>query len=392
MKILYFDCPSGASGNMILASLIEAGLPINTLIKELNQLNLNNYQIKTTLVNKNSISATYLEVIETFNKSNGHRNLAEIFRIINESNLNPHIKETSCNIFNKLAAAEASIHNKDINTIHFHEVGAIDAIIDIVGASIAIDYFQPDRIICSPIPLGNGYIKCQHGILPVPAPATLQLIRNIPIKETTFEGELLTPTGAAIITTITNDYGPLPTMKIDDIGQGAGLYDLPIPNILRAIIGRCDNPSLGQEISIIESNIDDMNPEFYPYIIEKLLLYGAHDVCIIPNIMKKGRPGHILQVISPPNIVSELTKIILSESTSLGLRIRTENRIILNRQSKSISTSLGTARVKIGQMGDKILNISPEYEDCKAIAKEQNMPIKMVYELILFEAKKLLRK
>jgi uncharacterized protein (TIGR00299 family) protein len=384
MKIAYFDCFAGASGDMILGSLIDAGLPADQLKAELAKLHFSHYDLSAEKVHKKGMGATQASVTADADHQ-AHRHLSRIRAIIENSGLDPFVKQKSIEIFTRLARAEAKIHQTDIEHIHFHEVGATDAIIDIVGSVAGISLLGIERIFCSPLHVGTGTVKCAHGILPVPAPATLELVRGTPIYSSGIQGELLTPTGAAILTTVSEGFGPLPPMTAERIGYGAGTSDREIPNLLRVIIGETDCPHFlkgfeTEQVAVIETGIDDMNPQIYDYLIQKLLAMGVMDAFLMPLQMKKNRPGTLITVICPPEMVGEVSNFLMRETTTIGVRWRTDSRIKAPRTVKEIQTCYGTVKVKIAGSPTDITNISPEYEDCKRIALEKQIPLKTVME------------
>jgi len=376
MKIAYFDCFSGIAGDMILGALLDAGLELNALKKELKKLPLNRYEIKVKKVKKNEVVGTKLEI--KVPKEKTHRHLKNIFKIIDKSSLDKKIKDDSKKIFKRLAEAEALVHGVDIDKIHFHEVGGVDAIIDIVGAVVGLNILKVDRIYCSPLPLGRGFVKFSHGKFPVPAPATLELCKDIPVRYTGIEGELVTPTGAAIITTLA-DFSERQDFKIENIGYGAGSMDLnEIPNLLRVMIGHKE-PDLEQdEIMVLEANIDNTSPEILGYLTEKLMEKGALDVYLIPILMKKGRPGTLLSVLCNAEKLNELSYLIFSETGIIGFRTQFHLRKKLPRKIEVVKTKLGKAKVKLVTEGERFY-VSPEYEDCKILAEKHNLPLKEVY-------------
>ncbi|MCK4352256.1 nickel pincer cofactor biosynthesis protein LarC [candidate division WOR-3 bacterium] len=379
MRVAYFDCFSGIAGDMIIGSMIDAGVDIKYLKAELKKLNLSGYKITSEKEERNGIWGTKFDVNLTQKQS--ERKIKDIFQIIDESGLYKEIKEKSKKVFSKIASAEAKIHNKKINEIHLHEVGAIDSIIDIVGAMILIKEMDIQEIYASKLHTGTGFIDCAHGKLPVPAPATMELLKGIPIYSTGIRSELVTPTGAGIITILSKSFGEMPPMKIESIGYGLGSRKLSIPNALRVLIGDTDIIHDEDRVIELETNIDDMNPELYGYVMELLLKKGAKDVFLTPVYMKKTRPGIILSVISPLDKVDELLTIIFKETTTLGVRIsEIKRRKKLKRETKIIDTKFGKIKIKVGIAENGAKNFSPEYEDCGKIAKKYKIPLKEVYE------------
>ena len=379
MKTAYFDCMFGVSGDMILGALVDAGLSLDKLRHELGKLHLDGWEISAEKVMKKALSATRLHVETT--EAHVHRGLPDITRIISGSILNEQIKKRSITAFARLADVEAAIHNKSVEEIHFHEVGALDAIIDIVGAMIGIHLLGIDRVISSPVHLGTGVVKSAHGELPVPAPATLALLQGVPVYSRGIEAELTTPTGAAILTTLTDEFGPLPLMEVKLIGYGAGSRDLPLPNLLRVCLGTAVAGGYDEDtVRLIETNIDNMNPEFFEYVFERLFAAGALDVWTTPITMKKSRPAAMLSVLAAGTDSAKLTDIILSETTTLGVRTQQVERTKLERESRIVPTRYGNIRVKIGKLGPVIKNISPEYDDCKKAAADHRVPLKDLYD------------
>jgi hypothetical protein len=385
MRTAYFDCFSGISGDMTLGALIDAGLSLKELKSYLSKLPIDNYDITAKKVKKNGISATKADVIVKGKQK--ERRLPDIKKIINNSRLDKPIKEKAISIFERLAKAEAKVHRTSINNVHFHEVGAVDAIVDIVGAVICLRLLGIENISASPINTGTGFIKSAHGILPVPGPATAELLKGIPVYSTNTKMELTTPTGAAIISTLSKDFGPMPEMDIKSIGYGAGTFNSPdMPNLLRIFIGEMKNPAKDENTILLETNIDDMNPQLYEYVMDKLFASGALDVYLTPIIMKKGRPATMLSVLSNKDDAEALSNIIFRETTSIGLRAQEIGRIKVEREIKEIKTKYGKVRVKIAFDDKEILGINPEYEDCKRIAIKKNISLKNVIEEIKKEA------
>lgn len=378
MKIAYFDCFSGISGDMIIGALIDLGLDVKYLDKELKKLDLDDYKINSKKILKNGTSATKFDVIASKNHHK-ERNLTEINKIIDNSKLDKEIKNKIKKIFMKIAAAEAKIHNKPIDKIHFHEIGAIDTIIDVAGAVISFKKLGIEKFYCSRLNVGSGFVEFSHGKWPVPAPATAEILKGIPIYNNNVEAELVTPTGASIITTLCSNFGEMPPMKADKIGYGAGLKELEHPNVLRVFLGEIDNQK-NEIINIIETNIDNMNPEIYPYVIERLMENGALDACLTNIIMKKGRPAIKLTVLAKINDTEKLCKIIFDETTTIGVRINQATKKMLDREIKTIKTGYGDVKIKISKLGNETKNVIPEYEDCAKVAKDKKIPLKRVYE------------
>ena len=383
MKIAYFDCFSGISGDMILGALADLGNDFSFIKKELKKLDLKGYSLSHKKVKRGVIETTRVDVKVT-EKSSSKRNLKSIISIIKNSGLAEKIKNDSIKIFRRLAEAEATVHGTTINKIHFHEVGAIDSIVDIVGSVIGIHHLNISKIVSSSINIGSGFVKCDHGTLPVPAPAVVEMLRGVPCFSSGTRQELTTPTGAAVIVTLANEFGSLPELKTDRVGYGAGGKNLKeMPNALRIILGELSIANeLKKEIFVLETNIDDMNPEFYDVVMEKLFQAGAVDVFLTPIIMKKNRPATKLSVLTQQQNVEMLANEVLKNTTSFGIRFYPVERVMLEREFQEIETVLGKVKVKIGKRDGEICHISPEYEHCKKISREQGIPIKKVYEEI----------
>jgi pyridinium-3,5-bisthiocarboxylic acid mononucleotide nickel chelatase len=383
MKIAYFDCFSGASGDMILGALMDAGLPLDHLQAEIAKLHLSHYELGVEKVSKRGISGSQARISIDHEHHHNHRNLQHIEEIIISSSLDDTVKRKSIAVFTRLAEAEAKVHGRPIDQVHFHEVGAMDAIIDVVGAVAGFNALGIEKIFCSPLHVGTGTVECAHGTLPVPAPATAELIKGKPVYSTGVQGELLTPTGAAILTTLCDEFGPIPAMIVEKIGYGAGTSDRVVPNLLRISIGSavddfgaCET----DQVAVLETNIDDMNPQLYDHVIQQVLDRGALDIYLTPVQMKKNRPGTVLTIICTPGQLSEFADLLLAETTTIGMRWRVEKRLKAQRTVKKIDTPYGPIRFKFAVLDGKTVNVSPEYEDCKRIAVENNIPLKEVLD------------
>jgi uncharacterized protein (TIGR00299 family) protein len=391
--LAYFDCFSGISGDMTLGALIDLGVPVNYLENHLNSIPLKDFDITVTPVHRNGIKA--MSVIVGMYDDHTARHFADIRSLIENCPLSEGIKSTSLQIFKRLAASEAHIHNCSIEEVHFHEVGGIDAIVDIVGTVICLDYLGIERIIASHIPLGKGFVTCSHGRLPIPAPATLDILKGVPVYGTDIPHELVTPTGAAIIVTLAEGFGSLPDMTIKDTGYGAGQRELEEkPNLLRIVTGTQPKAPTGppgevseDHIYILETCIDDMNPELFSYLMDRLFADGALDVYWIPVYMKKNRPGTMLQVLCHPPEKDNLMRWILSETTTLGVRYYESRRRLLWRDRFEVKTTYGDIPVKRIKDLQGNIRIVPEYDVCEKIAREQSIPLRIVYDTITREAK-----
>jgi pyridinium-3,5-bisthiocarboxylic acid mononucleotide nickel chelatase len=436
MRIGYLDCFSGISGDMFLGALLDAGLPARVLeetVAELNRTAALNVRFEISRVGRSGISATKVDVWAGGEKDqpriehqrskphrhghthenaheavlghehrhapgagtavlehpHTHRGLREIREIIRGASVSSAAKEKALAMFEALGAAEAKIHNTDIEAIHFHEVGAADAIVDIVCAAVGSEALAVDEWICSPLNVGSGTVQCAHGEFPVPAPATAELLKNVPIFSSGINAELVTPTGAAIVSVLAKRFGPLPQLKASSIGYGAGTRDFEGPaNVLRVLIGDSVSaeesstlPGITEEtIAVIEANVDDLSPQVLGYTLERLLAEGALDVFYTPVQMKKSRPGMLLTVLANTSDAERLSQILFSETTTLGLRVRREKRLVLARRWETVATPWGDIRIKIAGPDGAETNHAPEYEDCRRIAQEHQIPLKSVIE------------
>lgn len=385
MRILYYECFSGISGDMNLGAMIDAGVDSKYLLRELSKLNIDDeFKIEINKVIRKGITGTKVDVI--IKHSHHHRNLKDIENIICSSGINNKVKKLSLKIFMKVAEAEAKVHGKGIDEVHFHEVGALDSIIDIVGAAICLEYLKIDKIMSSTVEVGSGFVKCDHGILPVPAPATVEILKNIPIKSGSIPFEATTPTGAAILAAVVNEFTDNKNLNITKIAYGIGTKDEGnIPNVLRVYICEEENKLQGdsdfekENAVMLECNIDDMNPEFYSYIINKLLENGAEDAFITPIIMKKGRPAVMLCVLTKQETIQALENIIFIETTTLGIRKYNVSKEMLSRKEEKITMSLGEVSVKRAFLNGSQIKCKAEYEDCVKIAIQKGLPLQKVY-------------
>ena len=389
MKSLYFDCFSGVSGDMILGALVDLGVDLETIKSELDKLGLTGYFLKAYKTKRGQISGTKVDVELTEMKSDSHRHgrhLSDIKKIIEESNLSDKIKKRSLNIFQKIGMAEAEIHDIPIEKVHFHEVGALDSIVDIVGSVVGVVSLNADKIYASSINTGEGMVKCDHGTMPVPAPATAKLLKGIPCYSSGVKKELATPTGVAILSEMVDEFVSLPPMKIQSSGFGAGGHEIEsTPNLLRLIIGELQG-ACGQGMIMVETKIDDMNPEFYDHIAQRLFEAGAVDVFSSPILMKKNRPAQKLSILAPSIDFQKIQKIVFEESTTFGLRYYPVDRAVLDRKNVKVETAYGIVNVKVGSLNGEVLQIAPEYEDCKVLARQMEVPLKQIYNEALRKA------
>ncbi|AJE02206.1 nickel pincer cofactor biosynthesis protein LarC [Geobacter pickeringii] len=387
MKILYFDCFAGIAGDMAVAALIDLGVPFEVVRAAVASLPLphSSYSLAVEKTSRKGIAATRFVV--RVEEHQPHRHYADIAAMIEESPLAPGVKEKAQRIFFRLAEAEAKVHGVEIGRVHFHEVGAVDSIADIVAAAAAIDYLGIDAIHASPLPLGSGFVESAHGRLPVPAPATAELLRGIPVHGAAGAGERVTPTGAAILAALATGFGPVPAMTVAAVGSGAGSRDFDdLPNVVRAFLGESGAGLDRDEVQVIETHIDDMNPELLGYVLERLLEEGALDAAFAPLQMKKNRPGVRLTVVAPPERLESLAGLILRETTAIGVRTYPVQRVKLRREIEERQTSLGPVRVKVLRDGEGLVRVAPEYEECRRIAAERGMPLAEVYRIVEREA------
>jgi hypothetical protein len=386
--LAYFDCFSGISGDMTLGALIDLGVPADWLQNELSRLPVQGYQLSTNPVKRSGIQATGVTV--AVQDAGDSRNYKKIRSLIEDCVLSDGVKSASLAVFERLARAEADIHGCAPEEVHFHELGAIDAIVDIVGTAICLEKLGITEVIASPLPLGSGFVDCQHGKLPVPAPATIEILRDVPVYGTNVDAEIVTPTGAAIIRSLAQRFGPMPPMRLSGTGYGAGQRELPDrPNLLRVMTGTISDSTgvlSSDEIVVVETCIDDMNPEFFGFIMERLFADGALDVYWLPIHMKKNRPGTLLQVLCEEACVTPLVHRLLSETTSLGVRYYKAARKRLVREPVVIQSSFGKIQVKRVKELDGSERLVPEYDVCREIALKQNLPLRAVYETIAREA------
>ncbi|HUX59401.1 MAG TPA: nickel pincer cofactor biosynthesis protein LarC [Bacteroidales bacterium] len=384
MKIISYDCFSGISGDMNLGAMIDLGVDKSYLINELNKLNLQGWELIVEKDQRHGITGTKVTVKQTRHE-HAHRHLSDIEKIINDSSLDNKTKELSRKIFMKVAVAEASVHGIPIEIVHFHEVGAIDSIIDIVGAAICFNALKVDGVHVSPVELGSGFVKCDHGNLPVPAPATAEIIKGLPVTKGGVDFEATTPTGAAILAALGTDFSSELQLKIEKTAYGVGQKDNHnIPNLLRVFLGESiTSLESGHEALHLECNIDDMNPEFFEFISDRLFKAGASDVFLSNIIMKKGRPGIVLNVICEIESADTVKNIIFSESTSLGIRTFPFRKDTLVRKFETIQTTYGDVTVKRSFYKEKEVSSKPEYDDCRRIAEEKGIPIKEVFNNIM---------
>ena len=381
MKVAYFDLVSGASGDMILGALVDAGLPFAALRDALSALHLPGFELTCERVMRGMFSATKVDV--KIADTATARHLPEIEAVITGSDLPARLQEPALRIFRRMIEAEAGIHGQPADHVHLHELGAIDTIVDVTGALLGLDLLGVGRVVASPVPLGRGTLKGSHGLMPLPAPATMALLKGAPVFGVDQAVETVTPTAAALLTELAASFGPIPPMQLTAIGYGAGTRTTPEPNVLRIFLGEASEPAAQEQaetLSMLETNIDNMNPEIYGYVMERLFAAGALDVYLNPIIMKKNRPAVVLTVLCKPAGVAAMREILFAETTTLGVRVREVDRYCLRRRIESVETPYGAVHVKIVGSAGGEEKAAPEYEDCAQAARSHAVPVRIVYE------------
>lgn len=380
MKIAYFDLISGASGDMILGALLDAGLPEEPLRAGLAALQLADFDLQVRRVNKNGFSATKVDVL--VNNDVPERHLPEIEAIITQSELSPTIQRQAIAIFRRLGTVEAGIHGASLSHVHLHELGGVDTIVDVVGALLGLEMLGIEKVYASPVPLGRGFVTGAHGQIPLPAPATVALLKDVPIVGSPIEKETVTPTGAVLLASLAAGFGPIPAMQLQSVGYGAGGRDLPIPNVLRLFLGEQDS-STGihtEMLTLLETNLDDLNPEIFGYVMEKLFAAGAMDVYLTPIQMKKNRPATQLSVLCREQDSLKAREILFLETSTLGVREIGLRRHSLKREIREVETPYGRVRVKIAHLPNGSTKSAPEYEDCRKLAEQSGAPLQEIYQ------------
>jgi uncharacterized protein (TIGR00299 family) protein len=381
MKVAYFDCFAGAGGDMIVAAMLDAGLDVEFLRAQLATLGIKDLDIKLTQTRRCGLRA--LSFIPTVPEQHHHRNLQDITKIIRQSKITNQAKDTAIGIFDRLAKAEAAVHGKDPNDIHFHEVGALDSIVDIVSASVGLHALAIEKVYCSTLSVGGGTVKCAHGLLPVPAPATAELLKGIPTASGPAEVELLTPTAAAILTTVAEEFCPLPAMKIETIGYGAGsLESDEFPNVVRLILGQlvAEGSENADSVCLLETNMDDASGELVGWVTDRLFENGALDVFTTPIYMKQSRPAEQISVLCRIEDAQQLEQILFEQGLTFGIRRQVLQRSKLAREFVGVKTEFGEIKIKVGKLGGRIVNAKPEFSDCVLAAKKHNVPVKRVLD------------
>jgi uncharacterized protein (TIGR00299 family) protein len=389
MRIVYFDCPSGAAGDMIMASLIDAGAPVDRLREELAKLSLPGWELNVREVMKGPFRATKVDVVIDHAAHHAHRSLADILAILQASDLAPDVTAQAGAIFTRLADAEARAHGSTREAVHFHDVGAVDAIVDVVGGVLALSLLGVQAVHSSALPIGGGTVGGPHGRIPVPGPGTAELLRGFPVVDTGVRAELVTPTGAAILTTLAAEAGHMPAMTVASVGYGAGTMELPgIPNMLRCFVGEATDTPGDETIVQVETTIDDMSPQLYEPLMDRLLASGALDVFLTPVIMKRSRPGVVLTALCAPGRVGELSRLLFEESSTIGVRWAERRRARLERQTRSVQTAYGVVSCKVSRLGGRIVTVTPEFAEVARIAREKSLPVREVLDQARADARR----
>ncbi len=379
MTIAYFDCFAGAAGDMIVGALLDAGASLETIRRMLATFAIDGYELAATPVQRNGIAATKFDVIVQPNVPQPHRHLTDITAMIDNAALPAGVADRAHHVFRHLAAAEAAVHGCGINEVHFHEVGAVDSIVDIVAACIAMDELNIDQIACSPIAVGSGTVMCDHGVLPVPTPATARMLQNIPILGGPNPGEATTPTGAALLTALAEEFGPMPPLQLAASGTGAGTRDdTPAANVVRVFVGNPSQDAVVDSVVELTANLDDCTGELLGATLELLLARGALDAWVTPATMKKSRPGWVLSVLAHPADATAMEELILTETPTLGIRRHLATRVMLERRQETVETPYGPIRVKIAGRGNVETTVKPEFDDCQAAATNHHVSIRQV--------------
>ncbi len=376
-RLVYFDCASGASGDMLLGALVDLGLPLDQLRAELQKLPLRGYRLESRRVHRSGLHATKVDVVTEHAHDHPHRGVREILAMIETSGLDAKVQQKSSRLFRRLAEAEAAVHGMSPEDVHFHEVGAVDSIVDVVGGVIGLAWLRADRFVASPLNLGGGSVAMSHGTFPVPAPATARLVAGVPVYGAG-DGELLTPTGALLVTGHATSYGPLPMVRPEHIGHGAGSRETQgRPNVLRVVVGE-EDASAGDRVLVLEAEVDDMPPQLLGPLIDRLLGAGALDAYFTPVQMKKNRPGVLITALCPPERREAIEGVLFSETTTLGVRRQEWERTVLEREVLSVETRYGPVGVKIARRAGRVVNAQPEFDDCQRAAEAHGVPVKEV--------------
>ena len=380
MKIAYLDCFSGVSGDMLLGAFVACGVEMAELEEPIRQLHLGDIRWQQESVKRAALLATQVRI--EADAKQPRRDYRQIVELLGAAPLSPRVQQEALSIFKRLGEAEAAVHGCELEHVHFHEIGAVDSIADIVGSCLALEKLGIEELHCSPLNVGGGTVACDHGVLPVPAPATVALLRGIPVYSSGIAAELVTPTGAAIVSTLAKGFGPLPAMRIEAVGYGAGARNhKEMPNVLRVLIGQAAAGAVGLEsLLMLEANLDDMNPQLCGFFAERAFAAGALDVFLTPVQMKKGRPGILLSVLCRPELRDPLTELFFQETTTLGVRSSEVLRRALEREWVPVATPYGEVRIKVSRQNGRIINYSPEFEDCRRLATRSAIPLRKIWQ------------
>ena len=408
MRLAYFDCPSGAAGDMVMGALVDAGVPFDALRSELAKLGLPGFTLERREVMKGVFRATKVDVhVHNHDHAGGgvdhshdephgrhqypDRNLESILTLIAASGLDPAVKANAARIFTRLAAAEARVHGTTMDQVHFHEVGAVDAIVDITGACIGLHLLGVDAVHCSALPVGGGFVTGAHGRIPIPGPGTAELLKGFPVVDTGVKRELVTPTGAAILTTLSASAGTMPAMTVEAVGYGAGDMDLEAPNVIRVFLGRATTSGGRETIMQVETTVDDMQPQLWEAVMERLFESGALDVYLTPVVMKKSRPGTVLTALCTPDKVTELSRVLFEESPTIGVRWTAYQRERLDREMVTLATAYGAIAFKVSRLEGRVVTATPEFDEVRKIARAKGLPVREVLDLARAEGRRLLQ-
>src|SRR6266849_2850885 len=397
MRIAYFDCPSGAAGDMIMGALVDAGAPFEALQGELAKLRLSGFTLERREVMKSAFRATKVEVHvhgeghahDERHEGHPHRNLRSILDLIASSGLRPAVKAGAARIITRLADAEARVHGTSVEEVHFHEVGAVDAIVDVTGACIGLDLLGVDAVHCSALPVGGGFVTGAHGRMPIPGPGTAELLKGFPVVDTGVRRELVTPTGAAILTTLSVSAGAMPPMTVEAVGYGAGDMDLEAPNVIRVFLGIASESGRRETIMQVETTVDDMSPQLWEAIFERLFEAGALDVYLTPVTMKKSRPGTVLTALCVPDRVTDLSRVLFEESPTIGVRWTAYQRERLDREMVTLTTTYGAIPFKVSRLDGRVVTVTPEFDEVRRIARAKGLPVREVLDQARAEGRRL---
>ena len=407
MRVAYFDCPSGAAGDMVMGAVVDAGVPFDALREELGKLGLSGFTLERREVKKGVFRATKVDVhVHDHDHSHGDaghahhephgrhehpdRNLESILALITASGLDAGVKAKAARIFTRLAEAEARVHGTTVDQVHFHEVGAVDAIVDVTGACIGLHLLGVDAVHCSALPVGGGFVTGAHGRIPIPGPGTAELLKGFPVVDTGVKRELVTPTGAAILTTLATSAGTMPAMTVEAVGYGAGDMDLEAPNVLRVFVGRPADSGGRETIMQVETTVDDMQPQLWEAVMERLFEAGALDVYLTPVMMKKSRPGTVLTALCTPDKVTELSRVLFEESPTIGVRWTAYQRERLAREMVTLTTAYGAITYKVSRLEGRVVTATPEFDEVRRIARSKGVPVREVLDLARAEGRRLL--